>query len=64
MAKVAELFADGRQRRPDHIWASHITYIPLQHGWEAEDSLGRYVDFYCNERLHQALSCARANRAA
>ena len=24
-------------------------------GWEAEDSLASYFDFYCHERIHQAL---------
>ena len=24
-------------------------------GWEAEEQLGRYLEFYCEERIHQAL---------
>ena len=24
-------------------------------GWQAEESLGSYFDYYCNERRHQSL---------
>ena len=56
---------DGRGRAMDNVfverlWRS-VKYEEVYRrdyadGWEAEDSLGRYFDFYCNERIHQALS--------
>ena len=56
---------DGRGRALDNVFVERLwrsvkyeeVYLrDYADGWEAEDSLGRYFDFYCNERLHQALS--------
>lgn len=56
---------DGRGRALDNVFVERLwrsvkyeeVYLrDYADGWEAEDSLGRYFDFYCNKRLHQALS--------
>ena len=55
---------DGRGRAIDNVfierlWRS-VKYEEVYRkdyadGWEAEDSLASYFDFYCHERIHQAL---------
>ncbi len=55
---------DGRGRAIDNVfierlWRS-VKYEEVYRkdyadGWEAEDSLATYFDFYCHERIHQAL---------
>jgi hypothetical protein len=56
---------DGRGRALDNVFVERLwrslkyeeVYLrDYADGWQAEDSLGRYFDFYCNERLHQSLA--------
>ncbi len=55
---------DGRGRALDNVFVERLwrsvkyeeVYLrDYADGWEAEQSLGEYFDFYCNERPHQAL---------
>jgi putative transposase len=49
--------------RPNQVWATDITYIPMARGFvyayasvpEARASIGRYLDFYNAVRPHSAL---------
>lgn len=56
---------DGRGRALDNVFVERLwrslkyeeVYLrDYANGWEAEGSLGNYLKFYCNERLHQALA--------
>ena len=55
---------DGRGRALDNVFVERLwrsvkyedVYLrDYADGWEAEASLGRYFDFYCHRRVHQAL---------
>jgi putative transposase len=55
---------DGRGRALDNVFVERLwrsvkyedVYLrDYGDGWEAEASLGRYFDFYCHRRVHQAL---------
>ena len=55
---------DGRGRAIDNVFIERLwrsvkyeeVYLKdYATGWEAEDSLGSYFRFYCDERIHQAL---------
>ena len=55
---------DGRGRALDNVFVERLwrrvkyEEVYLQDyadGWEAERSLGLYFEFYCGERIHQAL---------
>lgn len=55
---------DGRGRALDNVFVERLwrsvkyeeVYLrEYADGWEAETSLGRYFDFYCHQRVHQAL---------
>jgi putative transposase len=55
---------DGRGRALDNVFIERLwrsvkheeVYLKEYHnGWEAEDSLGSYFRFYCDERVHQSL---------
>ena len=55
---------DGRGRAQDNIFIERLwrsvkyeeVYLgDYADGWQAEARLGRYFDFYCHRRIHQAL---------
>jgi len=55
---------DGRGRALDNVFVERLwrsvkyeeVYLKdYASGWEAEDSLASYFDFYCHQRAHQAL---------
>jgi putative transposase len=55
---------DGRGRALDNVFIERLwrsvkheeVYLKeYRDGWEAEDSLGSYFRFYCDERVHQSL---------
>jgi putative transposase len=55
---------DGRGRALDNVFIERLwrsvkyeeVYLKdYADGWEAEEQLGRYFEFYCEERIHQAL---------
>jgi len=55
---------DGRGRALDNVFIERLwrsvkyeeVYLKdYADGWEAEEQLGRYFEFYCEERVHQAL---------
>ena len=55
---------DGRGRALDNVFVERLwrsvkyeeVYLKdYADGWEAEQSLGRYFEFYCQRRIHQAL---------
>jgi putative transposase len=55
---------DGRGRALDNVFVERLwrsvkyeeVYLrDYADGWEAEESLGRYFRFYCEERIHQSL---------
>ena len=55
---------DGRGRALDNVFVERLwrsvkyeeVYLKeYASGWEAEDSLASYFDFYCHQRPHQAL---------
>ena len=57
---------DGRGRALDNVFVERLwrtvkyeeAYLrDYADGWQAKKSLGRYFDFYRNERPHQALGC-------
>lgn len=55
---------DGRGRALDNVFIERL-WRSVKHeevylkdyadGWEAEESLGRYFEFYCEKRIHQSL---------
>ena len=56
---------DGRGRALDNVYVERLwrtvkyeeVYLrDYTDGWHAEQSLAAYFDYYCNERLHQALN--------
>lgn len=56
---------DGRGRALDNVFIERLwrsvkyeeVYLrDYADGWEAEESLARYFDFYCHRRVHQALA--------
>ena len=55
---------DGRGRALDNVFVERLwrtvkeeeVYLrEYTDGWQAEESLGSYFDYYCNERRHQSL---------
>jgi putative transposase len=55
---------DGRGRALDNVFIERLwrsvkyeeVYLrEYADGWEAEEHLGRYFEFYCERRIHQAL---------
>jgi len=55
---------DGRGRAIDNVFVERLwrsvkyeeVYLrDYATAWEAEDSLGKYFEFYCHQRIHQAL---------
>lgn len=59
---------DGRGRALDNVFverlmrsvkSEEVCLRDYADGWEAEQSLGEYFDFYCNEPPHQALGHRR-----
>jgi putative transposase len=63
-ARGIAISMDGRGRALDNVFIERL-WRSVKHeevylrdyadGWEAEQSLGRYFRFYCEERVHQAL---------
>jgi putative transposase len=60
----AAISMDGRGRALDNVFVERLwrsvkyeeVYLhAYEDGWEAEESLRRYFEFYCRERPHQAL---------
>jgi putative transposase len=63
-AQSVAISMDGRGRAVDNVFVERLwrsvkyeeVYLKdYTTAWEAEDSLGRYFEFYCHERIHQAL---------
>ena len=61
----AAISMDGRGRVIDNIFIERLwrtvkyeeVYLhDYRSGWEAEERLGCYFDFYCHERIHQSLA--------
>jgi putative transposase len=57
---------DGRGRALDNVFVERLwrsvkyeeVYLKDHaDGWEAQQSLARYFEFYCQRRIHQALGC-------
>ena len=55
---------DGRGRALDNVFVERLwrtvkyeeVYLKAYvSGWDAEDSLTSYFDYYCHERIHQSL---------
>jgi putative transposase len=55
---------DGRGRAMDNVFVERLwrtvkyeeVYLhAYRNGWEAEESLARYFEFYCDRRIHQSL---------
>jgi len=64
VARDVAISMDGRGRALDNVFVERLwrsvkyeeVYLKdYQDGWEAEESLAAYFQFYCHERIHQAL---------
>ena len=56
---VAEVPLTGLSFFVERLWRTvkdeEVYLREYTDGWQAEESLGSYFDYYCNERRHQSL---------